>query len=69
MASKTLIEWTAADFRAERARQRIPLFQLAAHVGAHPALLGQVLNEKRIMTPRMAVRIAAGLGLLREIRE
>lgn len=55
--------WTAADFRAERARRQISIFKIAADIGCHPTMLGEILNERRIMTPRMAAKIAKVLGL------
>ena len=58
-------DWTVADFRAARARQQIPIFKLAATLGIHPFRLGQILNERLVMTPRMARKIAKALGLSR----
>lgn len=54
---------TAADLRAERARKQMPIFVLAAKVGTHPFRLGQLLNERRALTPRMANKIAKALGV------
>ncbi len=56
-------EWTASDLRAERARQQVPIFILAGRLGAHPFRVGQLLNERRPLTPRMASKIARALGL------
>ena len=56
-------EWTAADLRAERARQQVPIFLIAGKVGIHPGRLGQILNEKYPATPRMVIKIARALGM------
>ena len=56
-------EWTASDLRAERARQQVPIYILAGRLRVHPFHLGQLLNERRVLMPRMAGKIARALGL------
>ena len=57
---------SAADLRAERARQQTPIFVLASKVGIHPFRLGQLLNGKRTLTPAMARKIAKALDLTKD---
>ena len=44
-----------ADLRAEIARLRIPIFQLAARVDVHPGRMSRYLNE-RIPIPKNVAR-------------
>jgi hypothetical protein len=53
---------TAGDLRAEIARQMIPLYRLAPKVGMHPAHLGQVLRERRPLSPEVAGRIRQAIS-------
>jgi plasmid maintenance system antidote protein VapI len=48
---------TAADFRADRARHKIPIYELGPAVGMHPARLGLVLNGRLPLTPDLAQRL------------
>jgi hypothetical protein len=52
---------TPADLRATIARQKIPLYELAALVRFHPSRLGAALNERIPMPPDLAVRIQQAL--------
>jgi plasmid maintenance system antidote protein VapI len=49
---------TPADIRAELARRRLPVYQLAAWVQLHPSRLSAVLNERTRLSPQLAERIA-----------
>ena len=49
---------TAADVRAELARRRMRIYELAPLVNLHPAHLGAILNEHRPMPPDLADRIS-----------
>lgn len=50
-----------SDIRAEIARQRVLIYELAAEVGVHPARLGAMLNERRAMPPDVAARVSEAL--------
>jgi len=50
-----------ADIRAELARRRWPLYQLAARISVHPARLSPMIHERVPMPTRIAERIAAAL--------
>jgi hypothetical protein len=52
---------TAEDLRAEVARRRVHLYELAAAVGMHPGRLGAMLNEKLPLRPALAERVAEAL--------
>jgi plasmid maintenance system antidote protein VapI len=52
---------SAAELRAEIARQMLPIYRLAPTVGLHPTHLGQVLRGRRSLSPALAVRIRAAL--------
>ena len=52
---------TAGDIRAEIARRRMKIYQLAAVVRLHPAHLGSVLNEKTPLTAALSERICDAL--------
>lgn len=52
----------ASDLRAEVARQRIPIYQLAARIGMHPGRLGMILNERLPLSRDLAERLAQALG-------
>jgi plasmid maintenance system antidote protein VapI len=52
---------SAAELRAEIARQMLPIYRLAPTVGLHPAHLGQVLRGRRSLSPALATRIRAAL--------
>ena len=52
---------TPSDFRAEIARRRLKLYQLAPRVGMHPLNLGRVLNEKAPLTPDIARRLEVAI--------
>jgi plasmid maintenance system antidote protein VapI len=52
---------TPADFRAEIARRRLRIYDLAPHVGMHPAKLGAVLNERAPLTPAIAARLTEAI--------
>jgi hypothetical protein len=49
---------SAEDLRAERARQRIPVYKLAAIVSVHPGRLSRMLNEQIKMPEDVARRVA-----------
>ena len=55
---------TPADLRARIARDRIPIFRLAAEVGIHPSNLGMMLNERRPLPPAVAQRVIDALDTL-----
>ena len=55
---------SASDLRAEIARQMTPLYRLAPRVGLHPTHLGQVLRERRPLSPGLAERIKHALSEL-----
>lgn len=59
-----LKEPTAADLRAEIARIGVPIYQIAPHVGQHPARLGQVLRGNLPLTPKLARRIERAIELV-----
>lgn len=50
-----------ADIRAELARRRIAIFQIAAAVGVHPVRLGRMLNERVPLPPQVAQRLLEAL--------
>jgi plasmid maintenance system antidote protein VapI len=52
---------TPADFRAEIARRQLRIYDLAPHVGMHPAKLGAVLNERAPLTPAIAARLTEAI--------
>jgi len=52
---------TPADIRAELARRRFPLYQLAARISVHPARLSPMLHERVPLPAHIAERIAAAL--------
>ena len=52
---------SAAELRAEIARQMLLIYRLAPTVGLHPTHLGQVLRGRRSLSPALAVRIRAAL--------
>ncbi|MGH7388849.1 MAG: hypothetical protein ACREM3_05255 [Candidatus Rokuibacteriota bacterium] len=52
---------SAADLRAQIARQRALIYPIAAQIGLHPTRLGAVLNERLPLTPDMARRIQQAL--------
>jgi plasmid maintenance system antidote protein VapI len=60
---------TAADLRAELARQRIRIYEIAPTVGMHPVKLGRVLNEQAPLDDNLASRIAAAVTRAVERRE
>ncbi len=64
----TASQLSAEDLRAEVARRRIRLYQLAAVVGLNPNRLGALLNERVPLTQATALRIAAALGLRTDTR-
>jgi hypothetical protein len=53
---------SASELRAEIARQMMPLYRLAPRVGLHPTHLGQVLRERRPLSPGLAERIKLALS-------
>jgi plasmid maintenance system antidote protein VapI len=53
---------TAADLRAQVARDRALLYLIAAKIPLHPTKLGQLLNGRAPLTPAMARRIREALG-------
>ena len=54
-----------ADIRADLARLRLPLYQLAARVEVHPARLSPMLYERAPLPARIAARIADVLADVR----
>jgi plasmid maintenance system antidote protein VapI len=52
---------TPGDLRAAIARQRIPIYQLAAEVRLHPGRLAQMLNERIPLPNDVATRISKAL--------
>jgi plasmid maintenance system antidote protein VapI len=55
---------TPAEFRAELARRRIRLYDLAPRVGVHPTRLGAILNERIPLTTAIAEKIQEALGAI-----
>ena len=54
---------SAQDLRAERARQQLPIYKLAAIVEMHPGRLALMLNERIALPEPVAKRVAEALGL------
>ena len=52
---------TASDLRAQIARRRATIYQLAAQVGVYPGRLGQMLNERIPMPEDVAERMAQAI--------
>lgn len=52
---------TAEELRAEVARRRVRLYDLAAAVGMHPGRLGAMLNERLPLRPALAERVGEAL--------
>jgi hypothetical protein len=52
---------SAEDLRAEVARRRVRLYDLAARAGMHPGRLGALLNERLPLRPEVAERVAEAL--------
>ena len=48
---------TAADLRAALARARVPIYVVAARVGAHPATLSRRLNGHWPLSEELARRL------------
>jgi hypothetical protein len=55
---------SAEDLRAEVARRRVRLYDLAARAGMHPGRLGAMLNERLPLRPEVADRLAEALRSL-----
>ena len=55
---------SAENLRAEVARRRVRLYELAAEIGMHPGRLGAMLNERMPLRPEMAERVAEALRAL-----
>jgi hypothetical protein len=53
---------TAADIRAELARHRLKLYLIAPRVGLHPNNLSLVLQERRPLSPHLAVRLMRAIA-------
>ena len=53
---------TPADLRAQIARHRLHLYEIAADVGLHPGRLGSMLNERLPMPAEIAERITEAIG-------
>ncbi len=51
----------AADIRAEIARHRVRLYELAPAIGVHPTRLGRMLNGRRPLPEEIARRIMRAL--------
>jgi hypothetical protein len=49
---------SAADLRAERARQRLPIYILGAMCNLHPGRLARMLNEQILLPEHIAKRVA-----------
>lgn len=56
-SESTAAPLTAADIRAQLARQRFPLYKFAALIDVHPARLSAMLHERVPLPPRIAERI------------
>jgi hypothetical protein len=52
---------SAEELRAEVARRRVHLYELAAAVGMHPGRLGAMLNERLPLRPALAERVGDAL--------
>lgn len=57
------MNFSPSDFRAAIARQRLPLYQLAAAVGVNPNRLGGMLNEKIPLNDSIAGRLVKKLKM------
>jgi hypothetical protein len=55
---------SAEDLRAEVARRRLRLYDIAAVVGMHPGRLGAMLNERIPMRPAVVGRVAEAVRSL-----
>lgn len=53
----------AAEMRAEAARNKIPITQLATHIGQSRDITSKKLNGTREMTARDVLKISHALGL------
>jgi hypothetical protein len=52
---------TAEDLRAERARQNVPAYIVAARARIHPTRLGRLLRGRITLTPEIAARILSAI--------
>jgi len=59
---------TAADLRADVARYRVRIYEIAPRVGLHPVKLGAILNERAPLSPELAARIAEAVKRTAERR-
>jgi plasmid maintenance system antidote protein VapI len=66
MAQPNTTADAAAEFRAEIARLKVRVYELAPLVGLHPVHLGALLRGRKPITPDLARRIAAALTAMRE---
>lgn len=53
---------TAAAIRAALAERRIYKYQFAYRIGLHPQRFAAIINERALLTPEMARRIAIALS-------
>lgn len=56
---------TPADLRALFARERIPVYLVAAQIPMHPSRLSAILNERAALSPELAEQIVAAVSGLR----
>jgi hypothetical protein len=57
---------TPADLRAEMARKRIQIYEIAPAVGMSPTHIGRMLNERAPMTDKVRFGLAAALEAIEE---
>jgi hypothetical protein len=49
---------SAVELSEALAKHRVYRYEIAPHVGMHPAKLGRILNEREPLDPALAARIA-----------
>jgi hypothetical protein len=57
---------TPADLRAEMARKRVQIYQIAPAVGLSPTHIGRMLNERAPMTDKVRSGLVAALEAIAE---
>jgi hypothetical protein len=57
---------TPADLRAEMARKRVQIYQVAPAVGMSPTHIGRMLNERAPMTDKVRNGLVAALEAIPE---
>jgi hypothetical protein len=57
---------TPADLRAEMARKRVKIYEVAAAVGVAPTHIGAMLSERAPMTDKVRYGLVAALEAIEE---